>query len=245
LTCEWEYTVLSSKKHVDLPFWIQAEARNITDDKISLVRSAGCISISIGVETGSEHILRKVLKRSSPREKTLRAFTIMHNHGIRTSANVIVGVPDETREDIFKTIELIRECEPRSINSNIFIPYYGTVLRDYSIQKGYLRHDYHRSARDSWRAALEMPQISAKVVEDLARTFVLYSTLPKTLWPEIELVEKFPEMHAELQDRLEKQFWAIMLQRGINVDVPGIDYAGFLHRRQKELRSLSMTNGPT
>ena len=225
--------------HVGLPFWIQAEARNVTDEKIGLVRNAGCISISIGVETGSEHILRNVLKRNTPRQGTLRAFDVMHRHGIRSSANVIIGVPDETREQIFETVELIRECEPKSINSNIFIPYQGTMLREYSIERGYIKPDYHRSAKDSWRAVLTMPHISAREVEDLARTFVLYCTLPKSRWPEIEKVEKRPMDNAALQGSLEQEFWEIMIARGINVDVPGIDYDAFYRNRQEELKAGS------
>jgi len=230
-----EFAVLYTQ-HVGLPFWIQAEARNVTDEKVGLVRQAGCISISIGVETGSEYILREVLKRNTPRQGTLRAFDVMHRHGIRSSANVIIGVPDETREQVFETVELIRQCEPRSINSNIFIPYNGTILRDYSIERGYLKPDYHRSALDSWRAVLDMPQFPPREVEDLARTFVLYCSLPRDRWPEIEKVEKLPQDHANLLDTLEHEFWEIMQSRGINVEVPGIDYDAFLRSRQAELR---------
>jgi anaerobic magnesium-protoporphyrin IX monomethyl ester cyclase len=223
------------KKRVGLPFWIQAEARNATDDKIRLIREAGCISISMGIETGSEFIRKKVMKRKTSRESTIKAFQVMHKYGIRTSGNMIVGVPEETRDTIFETIELVRLLEPRSINSNIFIPYYGVAMRDYAVNKGYLDDSYHRDLKDSWRAVLDMPQISKKEVEDLARTFVLYSTLPKGMWPEIEKVEKYPEENVDILKKLEKMFWDIMLERGINVDVPGIDYDGMLRKRQKEL----------
>lgn len=223
------------KEKVDLPFWIQAEAWHITEDKVALIRKAGCISISIGIETGSDYILKNIMKRNTPREQTLKAFKIMHKYGIRTSGNVIIGMPEETRENIFETIELVRECEPKSINSSIFIPYYGLALREYSIKKGYLDESYHRDLMDSWCAVLDMPQISKKEVEDIARTFCLYSSLPKELWPEIEKVEKFPEKNKETQEKLEKIFWDIMLKRGINVDVPGCDYDAFLKKRQNEL----------
>ena len=38
-----------------------------------------------------------------------------------------------------------------------------------------------------------------------------------------------------MKERLEKKFWNIMSKRGINVDVPGFDYGGFLEKRQLEL----------
>lgn len=230
------------KEKVNLPFWIQAEAWNATDEKVGLIREAGCISISIGIETGSDYILKTIMKRNTPREQTLKAFEIMHKYDIRTSGNVIIGMPEETRENIFETIELVRECKPRSVNSSIFIPYYGLALREYSVKKGYLDENYHRDLSDSWRAVLDMPQITKKEVEDIARTFCLYSTLPKELWPEIEKVEKYPEQNKEIQNKLEKTFWDIMLKRGINVDVPGYDYDGFLRKRQEELRQRKLSN---
>ncbi len=223
------------QERVGLPFWIQAEARNVTDEKIKLVREAGCISISMGIETGSEYIRKEVMKRKTSREATIRAFQIMHKYGIRTSGNIIVGVPEETRDTIFETIEFVRILEPRSINSNIFIPYYGVAMRDYSVSKGYLDDSYHRDLHDSWRAVLDMPQISKTEVENLTRTFVLYSTLPKEMWPEIERVEKNPEKNVGTLKTLEKMFWDIMFKKGINVDVPGIDYGGLLRKRQNEL----------
>jgi hypothetical protein len=112
------------------------------------------------------------------------------------------------------------------------------------VEKGYLDENYHRDHRDSWRAVLDMPQISKEEVESLARTFCLYSTLPKELWPEIEKVEKFPEQNSETQKKLEKMFWDIMLKRGINVDVPGYDYDGFFRKRQDELRQRILCNEP-
>jgi anaerobic magnesium-protoporphyrin IX monomethyl ester cyclase len=231
-----EFTTLYLEK-VNLPFWIQAEAWHATDAKVRLVREAGCISISMGIETGNDYILKHVMKRNTPREKTIEAFKIMHKHGIRTSANVIIGVPEETRESIFDTIELVRECEPRSINSAIFIPYYGLELREEAVRKGYLNEDYHRDLKDSWKAVLRMPQITNTELENLARTFVLYSTLPKEDWSDIEKVEKYPNDNVALKSELEKKFWDIMLKRGINVDVPSINYEEFFQKRQKELRS--------
>jgi len=229
-----EFTKLY-KERVNLPFWIQAEAWHATDEKVGLVREAGCVSISMGVETGSEYILTKIMKRKTPREKTIEAFRIMHKHGIRTSANVIIGVPEETRETIFQTIELIRECEPKSVNSAIFIPYYGLELREYAVQKGYLDDNYHRDLKDSWRAVLTMPQISNDELENLARTFVLYASLPKEDWSDIEKIEKKPDENVELKKILENKFWNIMLERGINLDIPGFDYDGFLKERRTEL----------
>ncbi|MCP4155022.1 MAG: radical SAM protein, partial [bacterium] len=223
------------KEKIALPFWIQGEAMSTTDEKIRLISDAGCISVSMGIETGNEYILKEVMKRKTAREKTINAFKIMHKYGIRTSSNVIFGVPGETRETIFDTIELVRKCEARSINSNVFAPYYGTKLREYAVEKGLLEPGYHRALEDTQKAVLDLPSISKKEIEALSRTFSLYSTLKKERWPDIEKIEKEPESHDDLFDELEKEFWEIMNKRGITVHIPGFDYDGFLKKRREEL----------
>jgi len=225
------------KKTVDLPFWIQAEANHITMEKMVALRDAGLMAVSMGIETGSDFIREKVYKRQTTKEKTIEAFEIMHQRGIRTSGNIIIGVPHERREEIFETIELTRQCKPKSLNVNIFAPYRGTELRDYSVKMGYLKDDFIRESGESWKPVLDMPQISHKEIEGLVRTFVLYCTLPKKYWPQIKKCEEFSLESDEIFQELEAIFWGIAEKQGINYDVPGFDYDGFLAARKKELAS--------
>jgi anaerobic magnesium-protoporphyrin IX monomethyl ester cyclase len=231
------------KREIDLPFWIQAEAWNATHTKVSLVREAGCIAISMGIETGSDFIREEVYKRKTPKEITRRAFKIMHEHGIRTSGNVIIGVPHEGRKEIFETIELVRECEPCSLNINIFAPYLGTALRDYCVKMGYLDDNFLREGRVSWKAVLNMPQITRDEIEGLMRTFALYSTLPSEYYSDIEKCEQFTEESTRILSRLEEIYWDIMLKRGMNVDVPGFNYDKFLVERKAELAAKESNRG--
>jgi anaerobic magnesium-protoporphyrin IX monomethyl ester cyclase len=223
------------KKNVDLPFWIQAEANHITVEKMVALRDAGCMAISMGIETGSDLVREKVYKRHTTKEKTIQAFEIMHKCGIRTSGNIIIGVPHEGRKEIFETIELTRQCQPKSLNVNIFAPYRGTELRDYSVKMGYLKDDFIRESGQSWRPVLEMPQITNKEIEGLVRTFVLYCTLPKKYWPQIKKCEEYSLESDEIFQELESVFWTIAEKQGINYDIPGFDYDGFLAARKKEL----------
>lgn len=223
------------KQKINLPFWIQAEANNITDEKVKLISDAGCISISIGIETGSDYVREQVYKRKTSKEVTLKAFEIMHRHGIRTSGNIIIGVPFEGRKEIFETIELARKCEARSLNVNIFAPYLGTELRDEAVRLGYLNANFIRKGSESWKAVLDMPQITKQEVEGLARAFVLYATLPETYYNEIMKWEQGAPESDEIFKKLEKIFWQIAEKRGIDYHVHGIDYEGFLVARKAEL----------
>lgn len=205
---------------VQLPFWIQAEGKNVTDEKVALVRDAGCMAAGIGIETGNEHIRKNVFHRTTPPEATLRAFEIMHKHGIRTSGNVIIGVPHEGRKEIFDTIEFVRQCQPRALNVNIYAPYRGTKLREYCVENGWLNKDFVHNGRVPWRPVLNMPQISKTEIENLCRTFALYATLPKECWPVIERCEKGYPPSPDTEAELRKMYWEIVTERGIDVSLP-------------------------
>ena len=223
------------KQKVNLPWWIQAEANHITDEKIAILVDCGLMCGSVGIETGSDYVRENVYKRNTTKAKTREAFEIMHRHGMRTSGNIIIGVPHEGRKEIFETIELVRECKPKSLNVNIFAPYRGTELRDYCVKMGYLKEDFIRNSAESWKPVIEMPQISHKEIEGFIRTFVLYCFLPKKYWPQIKKCEEYSLESDEIMQELEEIFWEIAEKRGINYDVPGYDYDGFLAARQKEM----------
>jgi len=220
---------------VNVPFWCQAEANNISDEKIRLMREAGCIAISMGIETGSHKILTEVYKRKTSQAATIKAFRIMHKYGIRTSGNIIVGVPQETRDDIFSTIELARKCRPKSLNVNIFAPYRGTELRRVCIEKGYLDDSFVRDGRRSWEPVLDLPQISKEEIVGLVRTFALYCTLPRDTFPLIERCETVTPESSIIFDNLEMLFWEITEQIGIDFYVPGVDYSAKAEERRQQL----------
>lgn len=225
------------KKLVNLPFWIQAEANNVTDDKVRLLKDAGLIAVAMGIETGNEYVRTKVFNRNTTQEESIRAFEIMHKYGIRTSGNVIIGVPHEGRKEIFDTINLVRKCEPRSLGVNVYVPYFGTKLRDYCIEKGYIGKDYiHDGRKPPLKLVLNMPQITSAEIDGFVRTFPLYATLPKKYWSEIEKCEVFNEESDVIFDSLEKIYWQIAECRGMNYDVPGFDYEAFFQKRRNELR---------
>ena len=223
------------KDRVGLPFWIQAEANNVTDHKIRLLRDAGCMAIAIGIETGSEFVRREVYHRPTSKDATLRAFEILHRYGIRTSGNVIVGAPHEGRDEIFESIELVRQCQPRALNVNTLAPYRGTKLREYCVEKGYLDEDYICDGRRPWTAVLDMPQITKQETDALVRTFALYATLPKEYWPMIRKTEEGSEESDRMFADLEGIYWRIARERGMDFDVPGFDYDAFLRKRREEL----------
>ncbi|MHA6323667.1 PhpK family radical SAM P-methyltransferase [Roseivivax sp. CAU 1753] len=78
---------------------------------IELMGEAKCEGVFLGIESGSDDMLRNMNKKCS--NKNYReAIPQLKAAGISTHANFIVGYPGETRETYEETIALIEEAKP-------------------------------------------------------------------------------------------------------------------------------------
>lgn len=179
------------KERINLPLWAETRPETVSEEKIRMFKEIGLHSMNIGVESGSFEI-RKMLHRFMTNEQIINAFNILNKFGIRNGVNNIIGFPDETREQIFETVELNRKINPTSIMTHVFNPYRGTPLYDLCIKKGYIpKTEIGGDYRQDF--VLKMPQITKEEILGLQRTFALYVKMPKERWPEIKRAEKFDD----------------------------------------------------
>lgn len=108
----------------------------LVDDKtIAMMKSAGCRSIQLGIESGSNEIL-KLIRKQITIEEALSAARIVKRHKIVLQTFFMVGFPYETEDTLNDTISAIYKFPSDSIICSIFTPYLGTELFDYCKQQG-------------------------------------------------------------------------------------------------------------
>ncbi len=190
-------------KEIKKPFAINTRAETVTEEKVQMLKTmAPMFQMGIGVESGSERIL-KVLGRKVTVGKIIETFDLLNKHGIRTQSPFMIGLPYETREDIFKSIELARRIKSTIASVNIYQPMPGQRLREICIEEDFLK-ETDRMHRYSDRSVLKMPQIAAEEIKNISRVFSLYVKLPKEYYPQIEMCEKDffanKKLHAKLLD---------------------------------------------
>ncbi|MCM8757812.1 MAG: radical SAM protein, partial [Candidatus Omnitrophica bacterium] len=79
----------------------------MTEDLLKKMHKARCVGLGYGVESGSDKILRDMGKKFSV---ALAEEVIKNTHlsGIKTSINIMVGFPTETRKDFQETLDFIK-----------------------------------------------------------------------------------------------------------------------------------------
>ena len=112
---------------------------NLADlEMMKLMKRAGCSMIAYGVESGNQHGLDYLNKKTTP-DQAITAFDLTHRAGIKTMAYFILGIPVETYEDEPKTIALAKRINATYAQFSILSPYYGTKIYEEAVQKGWYR----------------------------------------------------------------------------------------------------------
>ncbi|MBL7070867.1 MAG: radical SAM protein [Candidatus Omnitrophica bacterium] len=112
-----------------------SDINSIDEDLFKLIVRSGCNKINLGIESGSDRILR-LCNKGLDMEKAKKIFGYARKHRISTTAYFMMGFPTEGPEDIKKTEALIRELNPNWVYMNVLIPLPGTKFFDRAVSDG-------------------------------------------------------------------------------------------------------------
>ncbi|MDO9543462.1 MAG: radical SAM protein [Kiritimatiellia bacterium] len=106
----------------------QSRVDTVTDDLLKIFKECGCVQIDYGVESGSPRILTTVIKKGTNPDQIRNAFKLTKKHGIRTLANIMIGLPTETLKDLWQTQKIVADIQPDVTVVSIATPLPGTEL---------------------------------------------------------------------------------------------------------------------
>jgi anaerobic magnesium-protoporphyrin IX monomethyl ester cyclase len=173
-------------KPLDIQFACSVMTNTINEEKIKIVKDFGCVAMSVGVESGSK-VIRKTLKRNYSDDALVKNLSLIKKHGLKLSTFNIIGSPNETREQVFETIELNRRLRTDSVNVYIMFPYPGTPIQIGS--KLPIRGDDGKLIQVEEAKNLNLSKMGPDELQGLLDTFSIYLNLPKLLWPLVRLAE--------------------------------------------------------
>ena len=113
---------------------------------VKAMKGAGCIQLDFGVETGSPKLLKLIHKGVTINQIT-RAFSLCNANGVRTFANILINLPEETEEDLVLTQELLKKIKPAYISIGVTQPYPGTEFYRKFLNVPVTKNDYHKFSR--------------------------------------------------------------------------------------------------
>ena len=76
------------------------------EELIKLMKEAGCYKISVGVESLSNRNLDDINKKTNC-QLILKSIDLVKKYNIQYKALIMVGIPNQTREELFETIDIL------------------------------------------------------------------------------------------------------------------------------------------
>lgn len=116
---------------VRLPFKCLSRADLIlrnADDVTALAR-AGCDILWMGAESGSQIVLN-AMEKGTTVEQIYAAAERLHAAGVKVAFFLQFGYPGETRQDIERTLQMVRDCRPDDIGMSVSYPLPGTAFHE-------------------------------------------------------------------------------------------------------------------
>jgi radical SAM superfamily enzyme YgiQ (UPF0313 family) len=121
-----KFYYFQKEKGIKLYWDAQFGIKPIVDDEtISLMKETGCVNLFIGLESGSDKILKKMNKLFTT-EDALIIFEKLNKYKIHFEISIIIGFPGETENDFNLTLDFLKKNKkliPKIAQINPFILY--------------------------------------------------------------------------------------------------------------------------
>lgn len=132
------------KKLIDQKMGISWECNtrvNLIDEELLwLMKKAGCNFIKVGVESGSDKMLERMNKKITL-DQVRSAAKLFRKVGIHWTGYFMMGVVGETKNDVWKTVEFMREVKPNLGVIAVYEPFPGTAMFEEGVKKGLLKEN--------------------------------------------------------------------------------------------------------
>ena len=137
------------KRNFAVPFYPNIHAGMCTEEMFQLMAEANCYEIAVGIESGSPKILKQIGKGTTI-GKIKKCVEWARKAKILVRGYFILGMPDETEDDLKLTENLADELELDEYGFTILCPYPGTQMYD---AKKYISVDWEKAdeySNDFW-----------------------------------------------------------------------------------------------
>jgi len=161
--------------NIEIPFVVNAHVQSFNERAAQALGSSKCKIVKFGVESGSDQLRQEFLKRYMTNDAIAQAFALCDKYNLHSSAFLMFGMPGETIEQIFQTIDLVVRVKPGRMRWSVFYPFPGTLSYKIAEEKNLIDHDKLAKLDNYFvTTALKFDPQTELFVNKLQRTFHWY-----------------------------------------------------------------------
>jgi radical SAM superfamily enzyme YgiQ (UPF0313 family) len=161
-----------SRQNIDIEIGVRngIRADRIDRELLQLMKKAGCSRVCFAPESGNQLILDNIIGKKLELAEVEKAVVLARAVGLNVTCFFVIGLPDETKDDIQKTIDFaykLRRLGCDSIDINCATPYPGTRLYSECRNRGYISDELDYSQLHTGIAVISTPNFTAKEITSL------------------------------------------------------------------------------
>ncbi len=126
---------------IKIDWSFRGRINTITEELIKEVKAANIHRIQFGIESGVEKTLKRI-KKGITTEQIKKVIKWCKKAKITTIGNFMIGLPDETEEDILETLRFSRKIGLNYAQYSVLVPYPFTEAYLEGLEKGLFSKDY-------------------------------------------------------------------------------------------------------
>ncbi len=124
----------------DTPNGVAAFA--LDENLIDKMKKSGCYQLNLALESGNQQVLDNIIKKPLKLEKAKKLIKYAQKIGLEVDIFLIIGMPGETKEQMWDSFRLAAELEIYHPFISIATPYPGSELYDICREEKYIPDDF-------------------------------------------------------------------------------------------------------
>lgn len=133
---------------------------------LETIKNAGINELVLPIESGSNRVLKEIIHKPLDLSIVRRVIADCRELGIDTDANILIGLPGETKQDIEDARSFLRTLDATWFRIYVATPLVGSEMLDICIKNKYLKGNY--IGCDFKRAVVETEDFTAEYIQEKA-----------------------------------------------------------------------------
>lgn len=162
------HEIINIANEINLQLYFQNGINiNSLDRKmLEAMKSAGVTDLVLPIESGSSRVLRDIMHKPIDLSVVKRVVDDCRRLGIDTDANILIGLPGETKQDIEDTRVFLKSLDANWFRIVVATPLVGSEMFEICIENDYLSSD--DIVCDYKKAVINTEDFTAEYIEQTA-----------------------------------------------------------------------------
>ena len=133
---------------------------------LEALKSIGVNQLVLAIESGSDRVLKEIMHKPLKLSIVKRVANDCRELGIYTDANLLIGLPGETKQDIEEARSFLKTININWYRINVATPLVGTEMLDICLKKNYIKGNYLDC--NFKKAVVETEDFTAEYIQEMA-----------------------------------------------------------------------------